>query len=65
MNKTSEEEFQSAKVYVFDFHFSSHSKMFIARKKEELDKFFDNLRDELQKEHSDLFVKSDVFLRKH
>ena len=58
---------ESAKVYVLDFHFSSDNEIDISRKKTELDKYFDSLRDQLENDHNAYFgkVKCEVFLRKH
>jgi len=58
------ELYQSAKVYVLDFHFEANNKMSIARKKEELDKFFDELKNKLEQKHKGTAVQQ-VFLRKH
>ncbi len=55
-------KFQSAKVYVFDFHFDSDSKEDIAKRKELLDSYFDVSRANLQSQHGDI---AEVFLRKH
>lgn len=55
---------QSAKVYVFDFHFKSGSKQSISQKKMELDKFFDELREKLERTHKGSAVQ-EIFLRKH
>ena len=55
---------QSAKVYVLDFDFESSSKQSINKKKEELDQFFDELRNKLEKRHSGNVVQQ-IFLRKH
>ena len=57
-------QYQSAKVYVFDFHFESNSKQSISKKKEELDQFFDELRSKLEKRHSGSVVQQ-IFLRTH
>lgn len=70
VNKMSENVFQSAKVYVIDFHFSAKSKTDIAEKKKELDNYFDFLRLDLEERHSSKRnpaskVKCEVFLRKH
>lgn len=56
-------KYQSAKVYVIDFHFEADSKESIANKKDELDKYFDELRRKLEETHRD--VVQQVFLRKH
>ena len=64
--KDKEEIFESAKVYVIDFHFSAKKKTDIALKKAQLDAYFDLLRYELQEEHNTSDdIKCDVFLRKH
>ena len=55
---------ESAKVYVFDFHFKSDSKQSISEKKVELDKFFDELRKQLEEKYKGTAVEQ-VFLRKH
>lgn len=55
-------EFQSAKVYVFDFHFEADSKEAIARRKEQLDEDFNDILKSLQQVHGDI---CQVFLRKH
>ena len=57
-------KYQSAKVYVLDFHFDSDDKQAIAKKKEELDKFFNELREKLERKHKDTSVQQ-IFLRKH
>jgi len=63
-NMDSKEIYQSAKVYVFDFHFEHGSKQAINKKKEELDKFFDRLRTELEQKHKGTAIQQ-IFLRKH
>ena len=55
-------EFESAKVYVFDFHMKSIDKGHIALRKEILDEYFFKLLLALQLEHGDM---CQVFLRKH
>lgn len=55
-------KYQSAKVYVLDFHFNADNKQAISKKKKELDEFFDGLRKKLEKRHGNI---CEVFLRKH
>ena len=57
-------KFQSAKVYVIDFHFSSDDKQNISKKKQELDRYFDEFLRVLREEHNGDPVE-EVFLRKH
>ena len=61
-NEKGKEIVQSAKVYVFDFHFESESKLQIAMRKGMLDKYFDKLLIELKAKNEDM---AEVFLRKH
>ena len=56
--------YESAKVFVFDFHFNSTSKQAIAEKKKELSEYFNNLRDLLEDQHEGTAVE-DIFLREH
>jgi hypothetical protein len=63
-------EFQSAKVYVLDFHFKSNDKQEISKKKAELDRDFDELLIKLKEKHGCLYlgdssVVEEIFLRKH
>ena len=61
MKECDQMKYQSAKVYVFDFHFDADSKIEISREKERLDKFFDKLKSVLQNDT----LCAEVFLRKH
>ena len=57
-------KYQSAKVYVIDVHFDSDDMEEISKKKEELDRFFDELRIKLEAIHKGSSIDQ-VFLRKH